>query len=46
MSLFVTEKIEAVAAGELIFVEMEPANRSKLLATCTSVQLRVHGDGS
>lgn len=43
---FRNRKIEAVAAGELIFVEMDPAIGANLVAACTSVQLRVHGDGS
>lgn len=40
------QKFEAVAAGELIFVEMEPAIGAKLVAACTHLQLRVHGGGS
>ena len=43
---FRDRKIEAVAEGELIFVEMDPAIGANLVAACTSVQLSVHGDGS
>lgn len=43
---FRDRKIGAVVAGELTFVEMEPAIGASLLATCAHVRLRAHGDGN
>lgn len=43
---FRDRKIEAVADGELIFVEMYPAIGANLVAACKRVQLRVRSDDS
>ena len=43
---FRDRKIESVAEGELIFVEMNPAIGANLVAACKRVQLRVRGNGS
>ena len=43
---FRDEKLSAIAAGQLIFVEMDPAIGANLVAACEHVELRVHGGGS
>jgi hypothetical protein len=39
-------KVDAVIAGELIFVEVSPAIGADLVAICEQVSCKVHGNGN
>lgn len=39
-------KVDAVIAGELIFVEVSPAIGADLVATCEQVSCKFHGNGN